>query len=89
MIQRQPEKFTMERKLVSEKEILSYLNMELQKAGQHEICQFESIVRLRVDDRTGCNWAYANLKGIAGASNVCPADAERIVNGARAGFNLK
>ncbi len=79
----------MERKLVSEKEILSYLNMELQKAGQHENCQFESIVRLRVDDRTGCNWAYANLKGIAGASKVCPADAEKIVNEARAGFNLK
>ncbi|MEN8135130.1 MAG: hypothetical protein ABFS18_06280 [Thermodesulfobacteriota bacterium] len=79
----------MERKLVSEKEILSYLNLELQKAGQHDNCHFESIVRLRVDDRTGCNWAYANLKGIAGANKVCPVDAERIVNEARAEYNLK
>jgi len=79
----------MERKLVSEKEILSYLNMALQKSGQHEDCHFESIVRLRVDDRTGCNWAYANLKGMAGASKVCPVDAEKIITKARAGFNLK
>jgi hypothetical protein len=79
----------MERKLVSEKEILSFLNMKLQKAGQHDNCRFESIVRLRVDDRTGCNWAYANLKGIAGASKVCPPDAERIVSEARTEYNLK
>ncbi|MCK4839653.1 MAG: hypothetical protein KAS94_12700 [Desulfobulbaceae bacterium] len=74
---------------MSEKEILSYLNTALHKAGHHEDCHFESVVRLRVDDRTGCNWAYANLKGMAGASKVCPVDAEKIVNKARAGFNLK
>ncbi len=79
----------MERKLVSEKEILSYLNVELQKAGQHEDCQFDSVVRLRVNDRTGCNWAYANLKGMAGASKVCSVEAEKIISKARSGFNLK
>jgi len=79
----------MERKLVSEKELISFLNVELQKAGQHENCFFDSIVKLRVDDRTGCNWAYAKLKGLPEAGDSCPPDAEKIVNKARAEYNLK
>lgn len=79
----------MERKLVSEKELLAFLNIELQKVGQHENYHFESLVRLRVDDRSGCNWAYANLKHVADTANVCPVDAEKIVNKARTKYNLK
>ena len=79
----------MERKLLSEKELLAFLNTELRKSGQLEKFYFESLVRLRVDDRNGCNWAYANLKGQCGAPGVCPTDAELIVDKARTEFNLK
>ena len=79
----------MERKLVSEKEILALLNVELKKTAQYENYFFDSIVRLRIDDRTGCNWAYANIKSSEGTSNSCPHDAEKIVNKARAEYNLK
>ncbi len=79
----------MERKLVSEKELLAFLNSELKEAGQGDDCFFESLTRLRVDDRNGCNWAYANIKNISGNDNICPPAAEKIVSSARNKFNLK
>lgn len=78
----------MERKPVTEKELLSFLNAELKKAGVGEELYFESLVRLRVDDRDGCNWASANLKGCNPPGN-CPPEAEKIVSEARERFNLK
>ena len=78
----------MERKLTTEKELLYFLNAELQEAGLGEELYFESLVRMRVDDRDGCNWASANLKG-CDPPGSCPAEAERIVSGARARFYLK
>lgn len=78
----------MERTQVTEKELLSFLNKELQKAGQHEDSFFESVIRMKIDDRTGCNWASAVVKSSEGME-VCPPDAERIVNEAKAKFNLK
>lgn len=78
----------MERKLTTEKELLTFLNVELMKAGFGEEFYFESLVRLRVDDRNGCNWASANLKGCDPPGN-CPLGAEKIVSGARERFNLK
>lgn len=79
----------MNRKLVSETELISFLNAELHKLGQLENCFFASIVRLRVDDRTGCNWAYAQLQGSADNGPASPPGADRIVHKARAEYNLK
>ncbi len=79
----------MERKLVSEKELLCFLNKELQKAGQHENCHFESIVRMKIDDRTGCNWAASTVQCNEGIGNICPPDAERIVTMAKVKFNVR
>ncbi len=79
----------MERTTVTEKELLAYLNKELEKAGPHEGCFFESLVRLRVDDRGGCNWASAYVKCSGGNGDVCSPAAERIVDQAKAKFNLK
>ena len=78
----------MERKLATEKERLSFLTAELKKAGFGEGLYFESLVRLRVDDRNGCNWASATLKG-CNPPGSCPAGAAKIVAGARDRFNLK
>lgn len=77
----------MDRKLLSEKELISFLNRELHKTGPPEDCFFDSIVRLRVDDRTGCNWAYAKLTG-SDADNL-PAGADKIVHRARSQYNLE
>ncbi len=79
----------MERKLVTENELLVFLNSELKKAGHHEDCHFDYLIRLKIDDRTGCNWAYANLKCSASSANACPPYAEKIVEKARSQFNLK
>ena len=43
----------MERQLTTEKELLFFLNTELKKAGFEEGLYFESLVRLKVDDRDG------------------------------------
>lgn len=80
----------MERKLVTEAELLSCLNKELQKNGHHENCYFDSLIKLNIDDRTGCNWAYANFSCTGeGDDKTCPTDSEQIVAKARAKFNLK
>jgi hypothetical protein len=79
----------MERKLVSEKELLCFLNTELKKTGQHENCRFDSVIRMRIDDRTGCNWASATLQCGEELGNICPLDAERIITEAKARFNVE
>ncbi len=79
----------MERTLVTENELLAYLNNELEKAGHSEQCIFDYISRLKIDDRTGCNWAYADMKCQGASENACPPFAEKIVAEARAQFNLK
>jgi hypothetical protein len=79
----------MERTQVTENELLVYLNKELEKAGHQEQCHFDYIIRLKLDDRTGCNWAYANMKCSGAPGNACPPYAEKIVAEARARFNLK
>ncbi len=79
----------MERKLVTENELLVFLNSELKKAGHPEDCHFDYLVRLKLDDRTGCNWAYANMKCDGIPENACPPHAEKIVAEARAQFNLR
>lgn len=79
----------MERKLVTEKELLALLNAALKRTGKHGNYYFDSVVRLRIEDRTGCNWAYAHLQGSASVSKSCPPAAEKIVNKARTEYNLK
>lgn len=79
----------MERRLVTESELLAFLNKELEKDGGHEQCHFDYIIRLKIDDRTGCNWAYANMKCGSATEGTCPPYAEKIVAEARARFNLK
>ncbi|MDR9501841.1 MAG: hypothetical protein RI601_08615 [Desulfurivibrionaceae bacterium] len=79
----------MERKAVTENELLAFLNKELEKTGDHEDCHFDYIIRLKVDDRTGCNWAYANMKCAGASEKSCPPSAEKIVAAARARFNVK
>jgi hypothetical protein len=79
----------MERKMVTEHELLAFLNQELEKAGHHEDCHFDYIIRLKVDDRTGCNWAYANMQCAGASEKICPPSAENIVAAARELFNIK
>lgn len=79
----------MTRKLVSERELLTFLNMELRKSGLNNNFNFESLVRLRVYDRKGCNWAHVNTKGQTVNQVICPTAAETLVHRARMEFNLK
>ena len=80
----------MERTLVTETELMSYLNNQLHKNGHNKNCYFDYLIRLKIDDRTGCNWAYANLScDCKDNDKVCPTDSEKIVTNARAMFNLK
>lgn len=79
----------MERKMVSEKELLSYLNQELQKIGQLENYRFNAIVRMKIEYRSGCNWASATIQSCEGKEAACPLAAERIVDEAKARFNVK
>ena len=79
----------MERTMVSEKELLSFLNKELRNIGQHENFRFDSVTRMNLEDRTGCNWSSATIRPTGGKGNICSTDAERIVIEATARFNVK
>ena len=47
----------MERKLVTERELISLLNKERQKYKECRTCQFISVFKLAEYDETGCNWS--------------------------------
>ncbi len=79
----------MERTSVTEKELLAFLNKKLHEAGHGAGCYFERIIRLRVDERAGCNWASAQLQCAEATGDCCPPEAEKIITEAKARFYLK
>lgn len=80
----------MARELVSEKQLLEWLNAELAKHDQCEDWRFDSVTPLAGEDETGCNWSNdAHLWPCGANSDICLSVAARIVGQARGKFNLK
>jgi hypothetical protein len=79
----------MERKEVSEEELLMLLNAELSKHNEMNQVIFSSIERLAVPDRTGCNWSKARVKSSRAPHHITAPITGEIVAEARKKYNMK
>jgi hypothetical protein len=79
----------MERKEVSEEELLILLNAELSKHNEMNQVVFKSIERLAGPDRTGCNWSGARVKSSRIPHHVTAPITGGIIAEARKVYNLK
>ena len=79
----------MERKEVSEEELLILLNAELSKHNDMNKVSFLSIERLSEPDSTGCNWSKAQVRGRGVAHYVTAPVTGGIVSEARKKYNVK
>ena len=79
----------MPRKLVTEAELIAYLNTELLKHDTCRDCRFERVAMLRTPDQEGCNWADPNLRCSGVPVSVCLPAAQSVVHSARAALNIK
>jgi hypothetical protein len=79
----------MERKQVTERELISLLNEELRNYEECNNCQFTSIMKLREHDSTGCNWSSANVRCSGVPGEICRPFAERVIAKAKTKYNVK
>jgi hypothetical protein len=80
----------MDRKMVSEDELVKILNEEFSKYPDYSQCRFTSIsYKLAEPDKNGCNWSKANVScsGVSGQS--CSQIAARIITEAQKKYNIK
>ena len=78
----------MDRQIVSEEELLGWLNAELSKHDDCDDCRFTSVMRLRGTDVDGCNWSSPNLRCSGRPVEPCTAIANELVAQAHARFSL-
>jgi hypothetical protein len=79
----------MERNLVTERELLSLLNKELQKYNECTTCQFISVFKLVEYDETGCNWSTPSIISCGVPIEIYKHIVDRIVFEAMTKYNIK
>lgn len=80
----------MERKIISEEELLSILNNELSKYEECRNCRFDNPpLKLMEPDKDGCNWSTIYMRCSGVSSDICWQFADRIVFEARKKYNIK
>lgn len=79
----------MERKEVSEDELLVLLNEELAKHSDMNKVSFTSIERSSKPDSTGCNWPRAQVRSSGVPHYLSAPITGRIVSEARKKYNVK
>lgn len=78
----------MERKVITETELIEWMNNELHKEEDFKDCKFTSVLRLAEDD-IGCNWSTPNLRCSGIPAIMCQERAAQIAAKAREMFNIK
>ena len=79
----------MDRQIVTEEELLDWLNTELRKREECDDCRFTSVMRLRDTDPDGCNWSSPNLRCSGRPVEPCNVVANEIAAQAHGLVNLK
>jgi hypothetical protein len=79
----------MERKVITEAELIEWMNNELHKVEDFKDCKFTSVLRLADKDEIGCNWSDPNIR-CGGTDNlICEESAKKIVSKAREIFSIE
>jgi hypothetical protein len=79
----------MDRKFLSKKDLLNWMNAQLAKNEDCNDCMFSSVLELREKDENGCNWNKANLSCSGVPVKGCKPIADEIVKDAKTKFNVK
>ena len=78
----------MERTIVSQEYLLSWMNAEIEKYDTCNDCHFTSVVLLKGPDERGCNWSGANLRCSGVPVEICQPVAQEVVEQAKGKFNV-
>jgi hypothetical protein len=79
----------MRRIVVSQENIISWLNDEIAKHEECIDCRVTSITRLEEQGEDGCNWVAKNLRCSGTITRVCQPVLEQVIAQARAKFNIE
>lgn len=80
----------MERKLVTEEELIKLLNNQLAEHEDSEGYSFDQgVLRLAGVDENGCNWSTVHLRGSGVPVAPMAPIADRIVGEAKKKYNIK
>lgn len=82
----------MDRKVISEAELLEFINQKLHGLVfpvDYRNYRFTEIVRLQLEDRDGVNWSGANYEVDGIADNKCKPVLENIIKDARTKYNVE
>jgi len=78
----------MEKTIVSQEYLLSWMNSQIAKYDKCTNCHFTSILILSERDEGGCNWSSVNLRCSGDPIDVCRPIAQRVVDEAKKKFNV-
>lgn len=78
----------MKRELVSQNDLLKWMNSQLALHDECTNCRFKS-VQGHEEDHEGCNWSPHVLRCSGVPTEVCTPIANQVVAQARSKFNLK
>ena len=79
----------MKRKIISEKELISWITSEFKKTDTCKSLSINGIKRLNEPDATGCNWADEVLINFGDSpKEICSDLASKILHNAYLKFNL-
>ncbi len=78
----------MKRELVSQDQLLEWMNSLLALHDEYTNCRFSS-VQGHEEDHEGCNWSPHVLRCSGVPSEICTSIADQVVVQARSKFNLK
>lgn len=79
----------MARTVVSESDLLQWINVELKKCAECTDCTVTSILRLDGVDEVGCNWSSPNLHCSGRPVSGCIERASEVTARARLLFNVE
>ena len=79
----------MERKEVTEQELVEIINREIEKHEECKNCQVSGILALRGTDENGCNWSEPYISCSGTPAEICAPIAARVIANIRQSFNLK
>lgn len=79
----------MERKIVSQEELIQWMNQKLHVEQDSKDCRFTSVIKLFDKDEIGCNWSDPKLSCSGIPVEVCMESAGWIISEAKTLFNIK
>ncbi len=79
----------MDRKDVSDQELVEIINDELKKHEKCEECRVNGIMSLTEPDPEGCNWSEPYVTCSGTPAEICQPIAAQVISKLRAEYNLK